>query len=127
MVELEILFFSIVPSSPSKLEAKLVTLTSIRIHWEPPGKPRGQLTNIIYEIYYKESTARPKNEVNITVKATEDHVLKIQKLKSNTLYTIRIRAGRQIDGGVLQWSNYKSIPIRTLQEGKNLFHTLYIQ
>ncbi len=56
----------------------------------------------------------PGNEVKINV--TTIKRIKIQKLKSNTLYIIKIRAGRQADG-VLQWSNYKEIRTRTIQKG----------
>jgi hypothetical protein len=115
-LNLHCLYSFLVPSSPAKLEAKSPTLTNITVYWEPPREPRGQLTSIIYEIRYKESTILPGNEENI-VKTMDDHMLKIQKLKSNTLYVIRVRAGRQTDG-VLRWSNYKSTRIRTLRKGK---------
>ncbi|CAB3996532.1 Down syndrome cell adhesion molecule homolog [Paramuricea clavata] len=103
-----------VPSYPSKLEAKSRSLTSITVYWEPPTEPRGQLTNIVYEMYYKESTTLPENEVKIAVENMKGHI-RIQKLKSNTLYIIKIRAGRQTDGG-LNWSDYRWLRTRTLQK-----------
>lgn len=68
----------------------------------------------MYEIYYKESTGLFKNE---TVNSMEDHI-KLQKLMSDTLYLIKIRAGRQVDG-TQRWSNYRRISARTHQAGIN--------
>ena len=66
-------------------------------------------------MYYKESTTLPENEVKIAVENMKDHI-RIQKLKSNILYIIKIRAGRQTDGG-LNWSDYRWLRTRTLQKG----------
>ena len=107
----------IVPSPPSRLTAKPVSLSSIAVYWEAPREPRGQQTNIIYEICYKESMAL--SHVKIAVNNTKNEVqnVKIQSLKSNTAYLIKMRAGRLIDGS-LHWSNYVRTSARTLQKGE---------
>ena len=107
-------YSSVVPSPPSQLEARSISLTSIIVYWKPPREPRGQLNSIVYEIYYTESTGFFKN---VTVNSTQDHS-KLQKLMSDTLYLIKIRAGRQVDG-TLRWSNYRRISARTHQTGRN--------
>jgi hypothetical protein len=71
-------------------------------------------------MYYKESTTLPENEVKIAVENMKDHI-RIKKLKSNTLYIIKIRAGRQTDGG-LNWSDYRWLRTRTLQKGMGIMY-----
>lgn len=109
-------FSYVVPSSPATLKVKLVSLATIKVSWEPPRKPRGQVNNIMYEIHYKEITA--SLESGVTISSEEDQI-QIEKLKSNTVYIIKIKAGRHTDDG-LQWSSYISIRARTLQKGRKI-------
>ncbi|XP_028400222.1 protein sidekick-1-like [Dendronephthya gigantea] len=107
------------PSFPSKLTAKSLSLTSITIYWQPPREPNGPINDIVYEIVYEEKSASTQVVKRILVNDTRE--LRIPNLKSNTLYLIKIRAGRQTDNGTMHWSDYRWIHLKTLQKAPTTY------
>lgn len=107
--------FYLAPSSPFKLAAKSLSLTSVTIYWQPPSEPNGPINDIFYEIVYEEKSDSSHVVKIIWVNDTREML--IPNLRSNTLYLIKIRAGRQIGNSTIHWSDYRRIHVKTLQKG----------
>ena len=116
--ELPSVFSYLVPSRPTSVAAVSRELTTITLDWKPPSEPRGLLTNILYEVYYVERGAPPDNEMKLIVNNSVEYELKISSLKSDTMYMIKVRAGRKAIDGDVYWSGYAVIWVKTLQEGE---------
>lgn len=107
--------FVVVPSPPLNVKAQDVTSNSVVITWEPPQSPNGRLLG--YEVI---STP---NGGSLSIYGVENNsACKLTGMKSNTMYSISVRAKTPAGFGV------KSIPVTfsTPQSGMFIYGLQYV-
>ncbi|XP_062853158.1 tyrosine-protein kinase receptor Tie-1 [Trichomycterus rosablanca] len=88
------------PSSPRNVQADPLSISAVRLHWQPPEDPNGGIVK--YVIEYKpvgQNSLHPWVDTDDGNKTTKD----VTALNGSTLYQFRVRAFSKVPG---KWSNF---------------------
>ncbi|XP_036426550.1 tyrosine-protein kinase receptor Tie-1 isoform X2 [Colossoma macropomum] len=97
------------PSSPRNVQAKPLSISAVRVHWQPPDDPNGGIVKYIIE--YKpvgQDSLYPWVDTDDGNKTTKD----VTTLNGSTLYQFRVRAFSSVPG---EWSKF--VQAETLGDG----------
>ncbi|XP_059426930.1 tyrosine-protein kinase receptor Tie-1 isoform X4 [Carassius carassius] len=88
------------PSSPRNVQADALSISAVRLHWQPPEDPNGGIVK--YSIEYQpvgQSSFHPWVDTDDGNKTTKD----VTSLNGSTLYQFRVRAFSKVPG---EWSKF---------------------
>ncbi|XP_026121133.1 tyrosine-protein kinase receptor Tie-1 isoform X3 [Carassius auratus] len=88
------------PSSPRNVQADTLSISAVRLHWQPPEDPNGGIVK--YSIEYQpvgQSSFHPWVDTDDGNKTTKD----VTSLNGSTLYQFRVRAFSKVPG---EWSKF---------------------
>ncbi|XP_057194776.1 tyrosine-protein kinase receptor Tie-1 isoform X2 [Triplophysa rosa] len=101
------------PSSPRNVHADPLSVSAVRLRWQPPEDPNGHIVK--YSIEYQpvgQSTLHPWVDTDDGNKTTMD----VSSLNGSTLYQFRVRAFSKVPG---EWSTF--VKARTQENGYSNF------
>lgn len=98
------------PSSPRNVHADALSINAVRLRWQPPEDPNGDIVK--YSIEYQpvgQGSLHPWVDTDDGNKTTKD----VTSLNGSTLYQFRVRAFSKAPG---EWSKF--VQARTHEDGK---------
>ncbi|XP_051563731.1 tyrosine-protein kinase receptor Tie-1 isoform X3 [Myxocyprinus asiaticus] len=101
------------PSSPRNVQADAVSISVVRLRWQPPEDPNGGIVK--YSIEYQpvgKGSLHPWVDTDDGNKTTKD----VTSLNGSTLYQFRVRAFSKVPG---EWSKF--VQARTPRDGFSSF------
>ncbi|NP_001333079.1 tyrosine-protein kinase receptor Tie-1 precursor [Danio rerio] len=101
------------PSSPRNVQADALSISAVRLRWQPPEDPNGGIVK--YSIEYQpvgQSSLHPWVDTDNGNKTTKD----VTSLNGSTLYQFRVRAFSKVPG---EWSSF--VQAQTPGEGLSSF------
>ncbi|XP_056316076.1 tyrosine-protein kinase receptor Tie-1 isoform X2 [Danio aesculapii] len=101
------------PSSPRNVQADALSISAVRLRWQPPEDPNGGIVK--YSIEYQpvgQSSLHPWVDTDNGNKTTKD----VTSLNGSTLYQFRVRAFSKVPG---EWSSF--VQVQTPGEGLSSF------
>lgn len=112
--------FIAAPSPPRELRLTVKNASVILMSWTRPDVLNGYLRTILYRINYTPVNGNTSRESFIQHSSSgSPQNFTLQGLSPDTVYSIKVYAGRRRNDGVERWSKEVSKTATTLQLGEN--------
>ena len=113
------------PSTPKDLKMTVENATVVYVSWVKPENLNGYLSTILYRISFGPQNGNNSQDVFVQhniVRSPQNFTLR--ELAADTVYMVRVYAGRRRKDGIERWSRAVSKQITTMQLGKNFSCTV---
>ena len=112
--------FLAAPSPPRELTLTVENASVILMSWSRPDVTNGYLRTILYKINYTPVNGNTSKESVIQHSSSgSPQNFTLQGLSPDTVYSIKVYAGRRRNDGVERWSKEVLKTVTTLQLGEN--------